>query len=267
VRERSHRVGDGIDVPLLVSAVIDEPFRHGFTTRAGGVSSGGFASLNLGMKWGDARENVLENRRRLLVASGAASLHFASQVHGARVVRVGAGQEPRATAAEQADAVCTGEASVAVGVFVADCVPLLIADPRSGACAAVHAGWRGTVADVAGATVAALAGWFGARPADLRVAMGPSIGPCCFEVGPEVAEAFVRVLPDAAGVVVPRPLAKPHVDLRLANRRLLERAGVPSAQIDADAPCTRCDPADRFYSFRRDGASTGQLAAVIARLG
>jgi YfiH family protein len=251
-------------LPLLTSPVIPALFRHGFTSRAGGVSAAPFDSLNLGMKWGDAPENVLENRRRLLQASGARTIHLAAQVHGARILEVRAEDDPRATARREADGVCSNLDGIAVGIYVADCVPALFADPRTGAFAAVHAGWRGTVAGVLGAAVTALVEGFGSRPADLRVALGPAIGPCCFEVGPEVAVAFEAALP-GAGVVIERPGAKPHVDLRLAQALQLLAAGLAPASIDRGGPCTRCDPAGRFYSYRRDAGQTGQHVGFIGR--
>ncbi len=233
-------------IPLVTSAVIPAAFAHGFTTRAGGVSGGPYESLNLGMKWGDARENVVENRRRLMDAVGARTLALARQVHGANVVRAGT--------EEEADGICTDIPGEAAAVFVADCVPMLFADPRTGACAAVHAGWRGATAGIAAVAVDALVREFGSRPADLCVALGPSIGACCFEVGPEVAAQF-------PGAVIER--RKPHVDLRWALRQMLERRGVTA--IDASDACTRCDPASRFFSYRRDASRTGQQMGVICR--
>ena len=143
-------------------------------------------------------------------------------------------------------------------MFVADCIPALIVDPRTGAVAAAHAGWRGTVAGVLPAAVRALGDEFGARPADLRVALGPAIGPCCFEVGAEVVRAFEAALGGAAaaaGVVIPSPrgvAGKWHVDLKAANRLLLERAGVAPRRSTPAPDCTRHDRA-RFFSYRRDG--------------
>jgi YfiH family protein len=254
----------GMLPPLLTSPVIPVPFRHGFTTRAGGVSGAPFASLNLGMKWGDARENVLENRRRLLVASGARAIYLAAQVHGARVVVVRAGDEPQDIARQEADGVCANLEGVAAGIYVADCVPALFADPRTGAFAAVHAGWRGTVAGVLPAAVTALGEAFGSRPEDLRVALGPSIASCCFEVGPEVAATFAAAWP-GAGVVIERPSRKPHVHLRLAQRLQLLAAGLPAEAIDSGEDCTKCDPGGRFYSYRRDAGQTGQHVGFIGR--
>jgi YfiH family protein len=256
------------ELPLLRSALIGAPFVHGFTTRAGGVSAPPFESLNLGGKWGDDPAAVSENRRRLERAVGGA-VFAARQVHGATVVRVRAGDDRAALAARDADALCTDAPGLVVGVFVADCIPAVLVDPHTGAVAAVHAGWRGTVAGVLPAAVRALAAEFGARPGDLRVAIGPAIGPCCFEVGPEVVAAFEALAADARGrgIVLPSPRGAPdkaNVDLKAANRLLLERAGVDPEAIDAGPECTHCDRA-RFYSFRREGSATGQLMGVVGR--
>ena len=256
------------DLPLLRSALVGAPFVHVFTTRAGGVSAPPFDSLNLGGKWGDEPAHVSENRRRLGRAVGG-PIFVARQVHGATVVRVRAGDDRAALAGRDADALCTDEPGVVLGVFVADCIPAVLVDARTGALAAVHAGWRGTVAGILPAAVRALAAEFGARPGDLRVALGPAIGPCCFEVGPEVVSAFEALVPDARaqGIVLPSPRGAPgkaNVDLKAANRLLLERVGLSPEAIDAGPECTHCDRA-RFFSFRRDGNATGQLMGVVGR--
>jgi hypothetical protein len=253
---------EGRALPLLRSKVIPAAFRHGFTTRAGGVSAPPYDTLNLGGKWGDAADNVAENRRRVARAAGA-PVFVATQVHGAAIARVRAADAPSDLAGVRADGLCSDRLDAAVAVFVADCIPALVADPRTGACAAVHAGWRGTLAGVLPAAVRALHEHFGARPEDLRVALGPAIGPCCFEVGPEVVEAFEAGLPGAreAGVIVAAP-GKARVDLKRANRVLLERSGVDPGLIDAGDECTSSDRG-RFYSFRRDRGATGQHVGFI----
>jgi YfiH family protein len=260
---------EGRALPLLRSTAITAPFRHGFATRAGGVSAAPFDTLNLGGKWGDAPASVAENRRRLERAAGA-PFFVATQVHGAAIARVRAGDAPADVARLQADGLCSDAPGIALAVFVADCVPALVADPHTGAFAAVHAGWRGTLAGVLPAAVGALAEHFGAHPADLRVALGPAIGPCCFEVGPEVVEAFEAGLSGAraVGVIVEpaRAGGKAHLDLKRANRVLLERAGVPPAAIDVGPECTSCDRV-RFFSYRRDKGQTGQHLGFIARAG
>jgi YfiH family protein len=270
VRVDLHRDREEIgELPVLRAAAIPVPFAHGFSTRLGGVSAPPFDALNLGGKWGDDAATVGENRRRFLRAAGVGSpLYVARQVHGAAVARVQAGDDPAALARVEADALVTDAPGVTLGVFVADCIPALIADPRTGAVAAIHAGWRGTVAGVARAAVAALGREFGARPVDLRVALGPAIGPCCFEVGADVVDALRIALDDAADAVIrPSPRGVPdksHVDLKAANCLLLERAGVDPAAIESGPECTHCDRG-RFFSYRRDGSATGQLMAVIAR--
>jgi YfiH family protein len=253
--------------------VIPAGFRHGFTMRGGGVSGGDFASMNLGGKWGDAPANVLENRRRLQRAAGSDVVFAATQVHGAVVLPVGAGDQAAAIAQRRADGLCTAVAGMVVSVYVADCIPVLMADARTGAVAAVHAGWRGTVAGVVPAAVRRMGDEFGTRPADLRVALGPAIGVCCFEVGEEVVQAVEAVtarLPEtptaeSAGVVR-RGAGKPHVDLKRLNQLLLVAAGVPLDSIDAGPECTSCDRA-RFFSYRRDGGRTGQMVGFIAARG
>jgi YfiH family protein len=258
---------EGRALPLLRSAIIPAAFRHGFPTRAGGVSAPPFETLNLGGKWGDAPESVAENRRRLERAAGA-KLFVATQVHGAEIARVGAGDDPAEIARLKVDGLCTDRGDIALGVFVADCIPAVVVDERTGAFAAVHAGWRGTLAGVLPAAVRALAQHFDARAADLRVALGPAIGPCCFEVGPEVVEAFEARLPDARATgVVARvlPDGKAFVDIKRANGVLLERAGVSPAAIDAGPECTACTR-ERFFSFRRDKGQTGQHLAFVSRV-
>jgi hypothetical protein len=241
-------------VEILRSPVIpDAPFVHGFPTRAGGVSTGKRASLNLGYRWGDDPANVAENRRRVAVAAGydPERLQVTRHVHGTRVWVVG---DP-APDPPEFDILVDDRPGDVLGAFAADCIPIVFADPVARVVGAAHAGWRGTVAGAAPIAVRALEERFGARAADVRVALGPSIGPCCFEVGPEVVDAFRAALPGVDGLVVPGP-HKDHIDLRLATRTLLERAGVRPEHIDDRPPCTRCD-AERFFSFRRDGMEGG----------
>ena len=147
-----------------------------------------------------------------------------------------------------------------LGAFAADCIPLLFAEPAARVCGAAHAGWRGTVGRVAANVITRMVE-LGARPERIRVALGPSIGPCCFEVGPEVVAEFRAAFGDVPGMVVAGP-RKDHIDLRVATRAVLERAGVPPAQIDDRPPCTRCE-GDRFFSYRRDGKEGGVHMAFI----
>jgi len=236
--------------PLLAEA----GFSHGFTTRLDGVSTGRYQSLNVGGKWGDDPDAVRRNRE--LVASDGgfalASLFTAKQVHGARVLVV----DGSATLAEEADALTTTTQGHAVGVYTADCVPILVGD-RDGRVAAAHAGWRGTVAEIAVRTVEQLVA-LGAKPAQLWAALGPSICVRCFEVGPEVAAEFRR-WPDAVATTYGE---KPHIDLWAVNRQQLLAAGIPVAHLDTTPPCTHCDPT-HYFSYRRDGAQIGQHLSFI----
>lgn len=227
---------------------------HGFSTRLGGVSEGRYATLNLGSAWGDRPECVEENLALVGQDLGfaTAALCLAVQVHGTEVAAVHAPERR----ARSADGLATAQ-RLAVGVLTADCVPILLADGE-GRVAAVHAGWRGTVSDIAGRAVDALVA-LGARRERLHAALGPSIGPCCFEVKDDVAGPFARLSPS---LVARRPDGRSFVDLWQANRMLLEAAGFVPAQIESTPPCTHCD-ARRFFSFRRDGAGIGQHMAVI----
>jgi YfiH family protein len=169
----------------------------------------------------------------------------------------------------QADAVITDNPSCAVAVQVADCVPILIADSRNGAVAAIHAGWRGTAAGVVPSAVKALGTQFGTRPADLVAALGPSIGPCCYQVGPSVVEAFVAAGLEASSVsrwFVPDRDGRFRLNLWAATSDQLRAVGVLASRIHTARLCTVHDP-DRFYSYRAEGAGTGRMAAVIRARG
>lgn len=231
---------------------------HGFTGRRGGHSQGRFASLNLGARWGDDPEAV---RRNLETVADAAAFDPAwlvcvRQVHGAAVLRaseVGEGSEADALWCHRDDGPCV------VGVLTADCVPVLLADREGQAVAAVHSGWRGTVADVVGGTVRVLAE-AGIPPARLVVAIGPCIEQRAFEVGEEVAARF-----DQAFVERQR-WPKPHVDLVGVVRAQLVAAGVPAAAIERVGACTHDHP-ERYFSFRRDGAGIGQMMSFVGVVG
>jgi len=235
---------------------------HGFTTRAGGVSEGGLATLNLARRPQERDAARVENWRRAiralhpdLCSEAVALVH---QVHGARALVVEAGRGPLEPVGE-ADALVTTVPGVVLAVRTADCVPVLLAAP--GGVAAAHAGWRGTVAGVVPAAVRALCEATGADPAEVVAAVGPHIGGDAYEVGPEVVAGLRDAgLPDAA-FLRPRPGARDHVDLGGAVEAQLRAAGVP--HVDRLGACTFSEA--RFYSHRRDGASTGRQAALVAR--
>jgi YfiH family protein len=246
-------------IRLHRSPVIPAGFLHGFPERTGGVSQGLRSSLNLGVRWGDDRDHVETNRRLLAEHAGydPAQLQVTRHVHGTNVWKVG---EPLAEGAEFDGLVCDRPGPV-LGAFAADCIPILFAEPEARVCGAAHAGWRGTVGGVARSVVRRMEE-AGARPERLCVALGPSIGPCCFEVGPEVVAEFRAAFGELPGLVVPGP-RKDHLDLRVATRAALEQAGIRPEHIDDRPPCTRCE-ADRFFSYRRDGKDGGVHMAFVA---
>jgi len=177
---------------------------------------------------------------------------FLRQVHGCSVAT------PPWTEAPAADASLTDRAGAALAIETADCLPILIVDPVRRRVAAAHAGWRGTALGVAQEAVRALLGT-GSNPGDLLVALGPSIGPCCYEVGREVETAFG---PSGVGFFVPGPGRRKHLDVAAANRVQLEALGVHSSRIDRLDLCTRCRK-DLFFSYRRDGASAGRMISLV----
>lgn len=188
------------------------------------------------------------------------------QVHGTEVVVIRREDEsPEGFDGVQADIVLSGHPDVAVAVQVADCVPLLLADAVTGAVAAAHAGWRGLAAGAARVAVRALTREFGSRPLDVTAAAGPSIGPCCYEVGDEVREAFVRngfSRADLHRWFVPGPGTRLHLDQWQATRDQLVEAGLPAGQVHLCGLCTKTHRGV-FFSYRGDGANTGRMVGVI----
>jgi YfiH family protein len=254
-------VGDVLRSRLLAGL----GFRHGFNLRTGGTSQPPFSSFNLGRSVGDDPARVAENHGRFALAVGypLGALYETSQAHGCAVCTVAPGDDLRAVRARGADALVTGPGAAAIGVRIADCVPVLLADVRSGAVSAIHAGWRGTVRGVVEAAAAALLETGSGDPAGLCAAIFPHIGPCCFEVGDDVAQSLLAASPDLG--VVDRSRHKPHVDLRAIISAKLAALGVSAAQIEQVPGCTRCEP-ERFFSYRRDGQRSGRhLAAIVSR--
>jgi YfiH family protein len=242
----------------ILRARLLSAFPHGFTTRREGASGPPFDRGNLGGGVGDDPAAVEANWEALRRATGLAFARV-RQVHGDRVVTAAAA----CGAQDEADAIVSRTPGVAACVAVADCVPILLADPRSGAVAAVHAGWRGTLARVAARAVEVLAREAGTAPGDLLAAIGPAIGPCCFDVSPDLADRFKAEL--GARVAAARARGA-RVDLFLANELVLRDAGVPRDHIDALGRCTSCE-ADAFFSHRRDAARSGRQVGFIAPAG
>ena len=238
---------------------------HCFSTRFGGVSRGYLSSLNLGVHRGDEPENVKKNYEILGAAVGfrPEDLVFTHQIHSDIVRRVGAGDRGEGLEREvsrDCDGLITGEPGVALAVFSADCTPILLYDPVRRAVGAVHAGWRGTAAGICAKAVEAMSREFGTDSADLRAAIGPCIGPCCFETGPEVPEAMRAALGADAEAAVRPAGEKYYVNLKELNRLWLRRCGV--VHIDVSPDCTHCQP-ERFWSHRHTGFDRGAQAAII----
>jgi len=264
------------------------PFRklpwliHGFSTRPGGSSSlESEKVLNLGFMDWDTRENVLANRRKFQSALGAADRHLAplKQIHSSllRVIQQSSAEVCKG------DASATNRNGILLGIQTADCVPILLVDPKKRAIAAVHAGWRGTLARITQKAVGRLQFEFGSKPSDLLAAIGPSIGPCCYEVAADFVAKFTSQFADAHDYFdeprsgeEPNPLQwlnmmppghqpppkNVHLDLRKANRSQLLAAGLRAQNIFTSGLCTACRT-DLLFSHRREGPLSGRLMSII----
>jgi YfiH family protein len=238
---------------------------HAITTRHGGVSAGKYASLNLTTGTGDDPAAVRENLDRACAALGLRREDAVSpnQRHTANVRRIE--QADRGQVYTDFDIFVTDQPDVPLVLRYADCTPVLIYDPERRALAVIHSGWRGTVQGASRAAVEALAHEYGSRPADLVAGIGPSIGPCCYEVGDEVVDAVRAGFAHADDLLLARPgKERRHFDLWAANRRWLSDAGV--RRIETAALCTACR-ADEFYSYRAEKGKTGHFGAIMALRG
>ena len=259
---------------------------HGFSTRLGGSSRlDGSAALNLGYTDWDTRENVQANRARFLAAIGASGMRLVSlrQVHSDIVHQF----EAAPLQPLRGDAVISRASGLLLAVQTADCLPILLVDTKRRAIAAIHAGWRGTLKRIAQQALGRMRMAYGTSPTNVLAAIGPGIGRCCYEVGPEVAQAYAGQFASAAEWFdsplaqlasggEPNPLpwlsmappghepppARVRLDLYAANRWQLLDVGIPAANIFASELCTACRP-DLLFSYRREAARTGRMMAVI----
>ncbi|CAH0122509.1 peptidoglycan editing factor PgeF [Paenibacillus sp. CECT 9249] len=248
----------------------------GFSSRLGGVGSGAWSSLNCALHVNDRPEDVIENRKRI-----AATLSFsfenwtcAEQIHGNRVYIVGesdrgSGRESRETAIQNADALVTNVPDVWLTSFYADCVPLYFVDPVKRVVGLAHAGWRGTVAEIAKATVETMRHTYDSDPKDILASIGPSIGLCCYEVDERVMEhvkPFAANLGDALAMEEPFYTdcgnGKSMLNLKQLNRQMLRKAGILPTNIEYSTWCTSCH-GDYFFSHRRDHGKTGRMISWI----
>jgi YfiH family protein len=232
---------------------------HAFLTRLGGVSIPPFDTLNLGHTVGDGLAAVEENHRRALAALGLRREQVASpyQVHGTHVRPVGQGHT--GTIQPATDGLLTTTPRVALLLRFADCVPLLLFDPVNRAVGMIHAGWKGTADNIAGAAVAAFVRHVGSRPGDLWAGIGPAISPCCYQVDPDMAEAVSQACPDGTKVLQRRNGAL-YLDLPGAVRAQLAAAEV--SQIEMAGICTACHT-DEWFSHRAEHGRTGRFGALV----
>jgi len=234
---------------------------HAIFTRIGGTSQGSFHSLNVGHTVGDEPAAVEANLATIFAVLGLSRQQIvtAHQVHGSHVAIVGSPERNRLV--PLTDGLITQEAGTALLLRFADCLPLLLYDPLHQVIALAHVGWRGCVAGVVSNALAALQSVFQCRPRDLIAGLGPAIGPCCYEVGPDLVAAIERVFGPGHGLLLDRTNGRTHFDLPAAVQRQLLTAGVE--QIENSGLCTHCRT-NEFFSHRAEKGHTGRFAAVLA---
>jgi YfiH family protein len=268
------RVTDGVQA-LVCTTLEAAGFANGFSTRTGGTSSMPSNALNLAGFNEDSAENILENRRRFLKLfpreSGDWALAGCWQVHGsdARLVNNLVEAKPAEDAHGDTiycDAIISNADGVLAGVKTADCVPILIGDPNSGSFAAVHAGWRGTLAEIATRTLQRMTAAYDTNPREVVVAIGPAAGSCCYEVGTDVIDPFKNKFPDHDLFIETRA-GHACINLLESNRNQLIAVGVDAEKIQIAPLCTICRT-DLFFSYRREKnvqGKVGRLMSVIGR--
>jgi YfiH family protein len=267
------REKDGV-LALRCAPLEQHGFINAFSTRLGGVSPFQQDALNLAGFNEDAAKNIHENRRRFLkLFDGEWTLAACWQTHSAdvRVVKntVDA-RPPEASLGENiyCDALTTNTPQILLGVKTADCVPVILGDERTGACAAIHAGWRGSLASIVRHTLERMTEEYDTHAGDVRAAIGPAALSCCYEVGSEVIEAFREKFSDADHLFTPTRDNHARIDLHRANREQLIAAGVAPQNIHIAPLCTMCRT-DLFFSYRREKklyGCVGRLMSVIGKI-
>ena len=257
---------------LICAPLEQDGFTNGFSTRTGGISPMPQDSLNLAGFNEDEAENIYENRRRFLkLFAGDWMLAGCWQIHSAdvRVVRSAQEAKPKPGVLgddQYCDALVSNTPRVLLTVKTADCVPILIGDSKSGAFAAVHAGWRGTSTSILRRAIETLQNEYGARAADLRAAIGPAANVCCYEVGSEVIDVFKERFPQSELLFKPTRDGHARIDLQQANRDQLEAAGVSPDRIHIAPLCTM-DRTDLFFSYRREKSLHGRVGRLMSVIG
>jgi polyphenol oxidase len=243
---------------------------HFVTTRQGGYSTAPFYSFNLAFHVGDKKENVLKNRAKLaqFLHIPSQSFTISCQVHGTHISTVnqnerGSGASDLSNAIKASDAMITDQKGVCLLIFVADCVPVLLYDQKKQIIALVHAGWQGTVGLITQKTVYQMQSYWGCKSQDILCAIGPSIGPCCYQVGPEVISRVREVFPEEEYLINSVSAeGMGYFDLWEANKLQLLNCQIPEKNIEVAGLCTYCH-SDLFFSSRKDGGHTGRFAAGI----
>jgi YfiH family protein len=234
---------------------------HGFMGRRGGKSVGAFAGLNTSYRVGDDPKVVSQNVCDMKLAVGIHDGRIVTmrQVHGDNIVEV---KDKQLKEAGECDGMVTAESDIYLGVLTADCVPLLFVAPKQRLAAAVHAGWRGTLTGIAEKTVRLFKSQYNVDADDLEVALGPSIGVCCYEVKEDVAGPLMKKWGALTTPSIAVRDGKSFVNLSRLNRDILRAAGVPGKQLFQVGPCTACSPED-FFSYRRVPSETGRQMSVV----
>jgi YfiH family protein len=257
---------------LICAPLEQDGFTNAFSTRLGGVSPMPERSLNLAGFNEDDAENIYENRRRFLkLFDGDWTLTGCWQIHSADVRIVHNQQEaqpkPGVLGDDQyCDALVSNTPKILLMVKTADCVPVLIGDPKTGAFAAVHAGWRGTSVSIVLGAISQLQSEYGTRAEDLRAAIGPAANSCCYEVGSEVIDQFKERFPESRHLFTPTRDGHARIDLQTANRDQLAGAGVSPERIHIAPLCTM-DRSDLFFSYRREKSVHGRVGRLMSVIG
>jgi YfiH family protein len=248
--------------PILAGVLADmEHIAHGFFPR---IEDDGKTPLDFDYRKGDPdiRERNYAYAARFLGISPR-RIYVTNQVHGdgVQILREAPSDEVVRGVVEN-DAVVTDVSGVALTVLTADCVPILMADGSGRAVAAAHAGWRGTALKIAVKAVQTMGDAFGVKPRDLSAAVGPAIGRCCYQVGPEVLDAMRSAFPWADDYIEDEEGGRGRLDLQGINREALVRAGLDPGRVEVVSRCTACE-GDLFYSYRRDGERAGRMLSAI----
>jgi polyphenol oxidase len=241
-----------------------EGLLHGFIGRRGGKSVGPYAELNVSYRVGDDPKVVSQNVCDMKLAVGIHDGRIVTmrQVHGDHIVEV---KDNKLKEAGEADGMITDATDIFLGVLTADCVPILFVAPKNKLVAAVHAGWRGTLAGIAEKAARLFTDQLDVSADEIEVALGPSIGSCCYEVKDDVAAPLLKRWDVIAEDSIQKRDGKVYLDLRLLNRAVLSRTGIPDANIFQVGPCTSCSPED-FFSYRRERSETGRQISFIGWL-